>query len=223
MTTCADLRPELGAYVLDGLDAETSQRVEEHLAGCAACRVERDELAALVPLLELARTQSPDVPARTRDRVVADAARRQGRRRWTMAAAAVAAAAALLGGLVGWQLAPSPAPVVAVPLESAEPYEATGWATFAAEDDRIVVALELAGLDSLPEPGAYEAWLSTYEGRVLSLGQLEPRDDGSVVATLSTEGDLGVYRGFWVTAEPDRRDPAHQGETVLLAPVPPRR
>jgi anti-sigma factor RsiW len=221
VTACAEHRVNLGAYVLGSLDEPAIRATEAHLKDCAECRAEQDELAALPGLLDLAAASPPPVPARVRDRVVASAARRRARRRWTLAAAAAMVAAALLGGYVGWAFAPEPAPTRAVHLPEHEPYEATGWAVFRAEDGEIVVDLELRGLEPLPEPAVYEAWLSTYDERIRSMGQLEVRADGTATATLTLEGSLGDYRGFWVTAEPDRRDPAHAGPTVVAAPVPP--
>ena len=37
---------------------------------------------------------------------------------------------------------------------------------------------------------------------------------------LTAPGSLEDYRGLWVTAEPDRRDPAHEGPTVVRARLP---
>jgi hypothetical protein len=135
--------------------------------------------------------------------------------------AAAAVVAAVLGGLAGWRLGPTPPPLVAVPLEQVEPFEATGWAAFHTRDGRAVVELELQGLEPLPDPAVYEAWLSTHDDRVLSIGQFDSEPDGSATAMLAIDGSLEDYRGFWVTAEPDRRDPAHDGPTVVAAPVPP--
>jgi RNA polymerase sigma-70 factor (ECF subfamily) len=45
-------RLSLGAYVLDKLAPEEKRTIAAHLATCAACRGERDALAAVVPLLD---------------------------------------------------------------------------------------------------------------------------------------------------------------------------
>lgn len=217
MTGCAPHRHDLGAYVLAGLEPAEAQAVEAHLASCAACEAEHAELAGVPQLLARALDAPPPVPGRVRDRVVAAAARRRARRRWAVTAAAGALLAALVGGVVGWQLAPSPAREVAVPLEGVGPSDASGWAAFRTEGAAVVVRLELTGLEPLSAPEVYEAWLSTNDRRIVSIGHV-PADQGTV--ELTAEGPIEDYRGFWITAEPDRRDPAHDGPTVLEAPVP---
>jgi hypothetical protein len=52
--SCAELRPLLGGYVLDGLEPHEAEAVRAHLPGCAICRAELDALAELPRLLDLA-------------------------------------------------------------------------------------------------------------------------------------------------------------------------
>jgi hypothetical protein len=108
---------------------------------------------------------------------------------------------------------------VAVPLESTEPFTAAGSATFRAEADAVRVHLEVEGLEPLDPPGVYEAWLYTTDGRILSIGQLTG-EEGTFSGELTARGSLEGFRTFWITAEPDARDPAHDGDTVLRGPVP---
>lgn len=216
---CTELRELLGAYVLGGLHPDETLAVERHLEACAGCRAERAELATAPALLDLATEAPPEVPRRVRDRIVAAAAERRSRRRWALVAAAVGVVATLLGGLAGWQLAPAPAVDVAVPLESVEPFDGSGWAVFRPDDGRIVVRLEVEGLEPLEDPAVYEAWLSTTDERVVSIGQLGEIDE-VVTTELTVRGSMDDYDGFWITAEPDRRDPAHDGPTVVRAYVP---
>jgi anti-sigma-K factor RskA len=218
-TRCQPFRHDLGAYVLDGLDAAEARAVEAHLRTCEACRGEHAELAGAPALLELARRAAPPPPGRVRDRVVAAAVGRRVARRWRGVAAAATLVAALLGGLVGWQVAPRAEPGVVVALEAAEPFEASGWATFRATRGGLAVVLDLDGLAPLAAPGVYEAWMATHDDRVVSIGQLP--GSGRVSVTLRADGPAGSYRGFWITAEPDARDPAHDGPTVLRSRVPP--
>jgi hypothetical protein len=218
MTDC-ELQHELGAYVLGGLEPEEAASVTAHLRGCATCRELHAEIATTPDLLALAANAPPRLPPRVRDRVVAGTTRHRLRRRWTAIAATAAAVAALVGGLVGWLAAPEPPPRIAVPLEAQEPFEVTGWAWLQAGDDELRVELELAGLEPLDEPEIYEAWLYTADERILSIGQLADVDD-AVTVELTAPGSLEDYRGLWVTAEPDRRDPAHEGPTVVRARLP---
>lgn len=218
MTAC-ERRHDLGAYVLDGLDPDETREVTEHLRTCASCRRHHTEIATAPDLLALAATAPPPVPGRVRDRVVAQTARARSRRRWMAGVAVAATVAALVGGLVGWRLAPEPEPRVAVPLEASDPFEASGWAWLSSEDDGVDVSLELTGLEPLSEPEVYEAWLYTEDERIVSIGQL-PADGPDVSVSLRAPGSLDDYRGLWVTAEPDRRDPAHEGPTVVRSRLP---
>lgn len=219
MTDC-ELRLELGAYVLDGLEPHEAQAVTAHLRTCATCRAHHAEIATTPDLLALAATAPPRVPPRVRDRVVAGTARWRTRRRWAVVSAAAATAAALVGALVGWLAAPQAEPQIAVPLESEAPFEdAAGWARIEPGDDELVLHLEMTGLERLPEPEVYEAWLYRDDSRIVSIGQL-PDADGDVEVRLTAPGSLGDYRGLWVTAEPDLRDPAHDGPTVLRSRLP---
>jgi anti-sigma factor RsiW len=220
VTRCDDTRLDLGAYVLDGLDASSSVEVEAHLDRCADCREEFDDLRRMPDLLDLARVQVPVVPSRVRDRVIAAAARRQARRRLGWVAAAMIVVAGVVGGVIGWNLAPGDEVQVAMPLETVEPFDAAGRAVFAVERGVVTVRLELEGLESLPAPGVYEAWVSTPDRTVVSIGQLDVAVDGSVAVDLSSPLPMDQLRYVWVTAEPDARDPAHAGPTVLRAVVP---
>ena len=219
MSDCEQHQQQLGGYVLDGLDPAEMRQVEAHLERCEDCREQHRELAGMPALLELVRTAPPQVPERVRDGVVAAAARSQTRRRWAQLAVAASIVAAALGGLAGWQLAPAPSPEVVVALDGEEPYDAAGSVVFAEGDGSVLVRLELEGLDPLPEPGTYEAWLYTGDRRIMSIGQLN-HHAGQVTVELTAEGSLEDFQTFWVTAEPDARDPAHAGETVLRADVP---
>ncbi|MGQ0575632.1 MAG: anti-sigma factor family protein [Pseudonocardia sp.] len=49
------LREQVGAYALGQLDGAPWQAVHDHLATCAACRAEHDELAPVADLLSVAR------------------------------------------------------------------------------------------------------------------------------------------------------------------------
>lgn len=108
-----ELKHLLGAYVLGGLDAHDRQRLEEHMAGCEACR---EELASFAPLPGLLRQPGP-VPDRDDSpspdvlpRLLSEVRRhRTARRRATVLAAAAAVVVALAGVLLAWPAAdPTP-------------------------------------------------------------------------------------------------------------------
>jgi Putative zinc-finger len=100
---CADVRAELGVYLLGTIAPAARDQVDRHLAGCSRCR---DELASLAGLPALLR-RVPDGQAMLESDPVADrkalappdallsrAASVRRRNRWLAAAAAVALAAA---------------------------------------------------------------------------------------------------------------------------------
>lgn len=121
---------ELGAHVLGLLDPTQSRAVEEHLAGCPACRREWEELRGMVDLLDDVPPEAfldgpPDADLmlrRTLRQVRAEAAAQRRRRRLTLVgAAAVALGVVLAGGvLIGRETAPPPA-VVAAPAPAPAP------------------------------------------------------------------------------------------------------
>jgi anti-sigma factor ChrR (cupin superfamily) len=53
VSTCAELRESLGAYVLGALEPDEAAAVEAHLASCERCRDELAELSPLPSLLSL--------------------------------------------------------------------------------------------------------------------------------------------------------------------------
>jgi hypothetical protein len=115
---------ELGAHVLGLLDAAQSRAVEEHLAGCPACRREWEELRGMVDLLDDVPPEAfldgpPDADLmlqRTVRQVRTEAAAQRRKRRFLLSGVAAAALAVVLTGgvLVGRETAPPPA-VVAAP------------------------------------------------------------------------------------------------------------
>jgi anti-sigma-K factor RskA len=68
---------DLALYALDALQGEDRARVEEHLAACAACRLELEQLRGDTALLALS-TMGPRAPQRARQRLL-DAVAREAR------------------------------------------------------------------------------------------------------------------------------------------------
>jgi anti-sigma factor RsiW len=111
--TCRGWRENLGALVLDQLDANERAATEAHLEGCAECRAELDLLlpvAEALPLVDPSQLDATPVPPRTLGFQIARgiAAEKRARRRRRLriggglaaaaCAAAVAAALLLAGG-----------------------------------------------------------------------------------------------------------------------------
>lgn len=111
---------ELGALALGLLDPQRTRAVEEHLARCAACRRDLEDLTAVTDLLgevppEALLDGPPDgdlVLQRTLRQIRAEAAADRRRRLVPRIAAAVAAVAVLAGGGIAVGRATAPDPVV---------------------------------------------------------------------------------------------------------------
>jgi hypothetical protein len=106
----ADLLPEVATGAATGPDRA---RVLRHLAGCASCRVELEELSRTADeLLPLVPEREPpagfEAAVLARLAPPAPAVHSRPRRAWRLAvaAAAVVVAAALAAGLVWWRTAP---------------------------------------------------------------------------------------------------------------------
>ncbi len=65
---------DLALYALDALQGEDRERLEQHLAGCATCRLELEQLRGDTALLALSAT-GPRPPARARQRLLDAVAR----------------------------------------------------------------------------------------------------------------------------------------------------
>ncbi|MFC4060445.1 zf-HC2 domain-containing protein [Planomonospora corallina] len=96
--SCDEVRMSLGVHALGALDAAEHALVEEHLAGCAGCRAEAEELAGVAGFL--GRVSEEDVaqvarpPHSVLDRLLRSRARR---RRTARTLLGLAAAAAVIG------------------------------------------------------------------------------------------------------------------------------
>ncbi|MGV8978268.1 MAG: anti-sigma factor family protein [Cellulomonas sp.] len=196
----AHVQLELGALVLDALDADDRARVEAHLAGCAECCAERAELAELpgllrrVPQADVIRAGegSSEPTGRTVDLVPAVLAlanreaqvRRATRRhRW----AVVGVAAAVLGGVsIGTSALRSGTPVPSagptpVVVRATDP--ATGvhaQVTLTSSPGGTDLALRLAGVPAGeecrlvatagPQRDVTASWDATYTGEATFTG-----------------------------------------------------
>jgi anti-sigma factor RsiW len=108
------------------LDGETTPgergRVELHLAACAACRAELEDLRRIVDASS--RLVVPEVPVGLRDRIAAAVARPRARRRAWIGAAASLATVGLVA--TAWYLQ-GPQPVAEPPAPPTQPKGIQAW------------------------------------------------------------------------------------------------
>jgi hypothetical protein len=90
---CESWKERLVALLYDELDADERRDIEGHLAGCAGCRAELDELASARSLLAEARFDAPPVSPR-----VMVLAPKSVQRPWLAFAAGILFAVLLMGG-----------------------------------------------------------------------------------------------------------------------------
>ncbi|QCP00196.1 anti-sigma factor [Arthrobacter sp. 24S4-2] len=170
-----DLHQLLGAYLLGGLEPADALVFEEHLAGCADCRRELDDLASLPALLDalpvpdavaltgpaettsLGDAVSAGDPAVLLDELAVR--RRKSRRRWAAFVGAVAAACLALG-------------VVAAPLFNQPPKPDASYSVEAPGGLQVQLALlkKAWGTEvsftgtSLPTQGTLSLWVKGQNG-----------------------------------------------------------
>jgi hypothetical protein len=198
-------------------DAETA-----HLAVCAGCRAEIDELQHVAVLGSETQglVELPRPPERVWAAIAAATAPqartarvRAPRRRWLMPvlAAAVAAAIAVAGTV--WVTRTPPAAVTAqatlAPLKGAPPTARGDAKVLGGDELRVDVA-------NLPlTAGYYEVWLLNPEepGKMQSLGSIGDRAD--VVLPIPPGTDLNRYRTVDVSAEAHDGNSAHSGDSLL--------
>jgi anti-sigma-K factor RskA len=215
-----------GAYVLDAMAADERADFEGHLATCAACREEVDELRPAAEALPMA---SPPMlpPAQLKDRIMAEVEReaallaqagaaadrpeRAPRRRrfpslglWRLAP--VAAALLIVGVLIGGQLG--------------------GDGTMDVQFNRAGATLKVKGdqatlvADDLPAPPSgrvYEVWIQK-AGKVQPTNVLfVPRSDGSAEAAVP--GDASQFEKVMVSDEPPGGSDAPTGDVLMQADV----
>ena len=193
-----ELHQLLGAYLLGGLEPAEAAAFEQHLAVCADCRQELDELASLPALLDaipvsdavaltaaaaaardraLVPPEPEPVPRRLLDELAAR--RRKVRRRWVAAVGAAAAACLALGIVAGPLLNPPAKPDASYSVAASSGLQVTvglvkkTWGTELAVDGR---SLPVAGTLSLwvkDRDGGEDracAWTATPTGRVRITG-----------------------------------------------------
>ncbi len=204
---------DVAGYVLGGLTVAEQQAFEAHLATCAACRHELDELDPLPVLLDLSAspTPAPGVldpepiePIEARERAGAatvsgghDRSGRRGRRGLVVGAvgAVVAVAAAFLIGLMvatpteaGYSQSVALRPPAATAAHPAPSPTATGAVAVRPADHGTEVRLQVSGLPTTA--GTYYECLWWSADGVRSAGTFRVATSGTTQVELTTAAEL---------------------------------
>jgi Anti-sigma-K factor rskA/Putative zinc-finger len=216
VSECAEVRELLGGHVLGALEPREAKRVDRHLESCPRCRRERDELAGLPALLDLAGSADaePEAPPAALEEAVLD---RFARERRTLSPREPSARRPRLGGRLRLGLAGAGAvAAVAVALllsgalSSSDENEAFGHVDLrgggasAEADLRAVregtsVDLSVTGLPSGPEP-VYELWCIPDRGRWISGGTFRVDAHGRARVRLTSAAKPGDYERIVITS-----------------------
>ena len=185
----------LGAYLLGGLEADEARTFEDHLATCAECRRELEELESLPALLDAVPradavaltvaggpdTLSPLEPEALPEKVLVDLSvrRKKSRRRWAAVVGAVAAACLAVGFLAGPLLNQPPKPDASYSVQADNGLQLTvgmvkkNWGTELAVEGRSMplegtLYLWVKGRDGAEERTC--GWTATQSGRIKITG-----------------------------------------------------
>ena len=204
MTGCDHVRPDIGAYVLGGLEPAEEAAVREHLTTCSACAAEHASLAGLPRLLALAAPMAaagPPAPAleeRVLDAVAGERPRRAPRRRRVLrsrvlvpaaAALAVVAIAIALVSVIGREDG-SPAGFE-VALQPVAGETGQGRAVLASGDAGIKMQLWVRGLPA--DPGIVYEVQCDAPGWTASAGTFRADSHGRAHVVLNTAARRGEY------------------------------
>ncbi|QQQ63425.1 anti-sigma factor family protein [Paenarthrobacter ureafaciens] len=205
----------LGAYLLSGLEPDEARAFEDHLAACADCRGELEELESLPALLDavpaadavaltVAGGSQPLAPLETvPPSLLVDLStrRRKSRRRWAAVVGAVAAACLALGFLAGPLLNQPPKPDATYSVQSGDGLQLTvgmvkkTWGTELAVEGRSMplegtLYLWVKGRDGAEERTC--GWTATPSGRIKITGATPVQLTGIAGVELRDDSDKTV-------------------------------
>jgi anti-sigma-K factor RskA len=205
VTGCREYGDLIGPYVLGALEPGEVEEMNEHLAGCGRCALERRRLAGLPALLDSAQADdtvaplSPQLEDAVLDQFVKERARpaRPPRRWWRVAipATAVAVILAVILALVlpgGGQSAYARADLWSTS------GKVLGNATAAEVDSGTRVQLRAHDLP-VSRGAVYELWCVRKDGRWINGGSFHARADGTAAAQLTAAVRPGEYHVVVVT------------------------
>ncbi len=229
---CEEVRENLGAYVLGGLESEETADIRRHLEACAACRSELRELEDLKHALDAAPRPAeppPHLEEEILSRARAESStpespeqRKRAARRVALFAAsfAVLAVLALFAVLLIWR--EDQAPIATVRLQPIGAY-ASGlrsngyWGVaefYQRGSGNELMKLKLNNLRTPGIGGPYKAWVVSGD-KHLSAGTFRAAPSGKTEVWFTVPSVYGDHRTVLITrgSTSSRRD--YRGEVVL--------
>lgn len=230
---CAQVNPNLGAFVLGGLEPEEAARIRHHLALCPGCRNEHRELEKINQALQAAPPPA-DPPAhlkeeilsRVREEELSSSSEHLPSSRNTRFVLAVLAAAALVaivafGPFSSLQTEPPVATTVQlVPTPTVREEDEDYWGVADLYPQPLGSQLVELKLNNLEEPdGRYEMWFVSGEKHV-SAGAFTTAGSGETRVWLTAPSEARNYRTLLITEEPATADASPSGEVILWGETP---
>lgn len=227
---CAKVHPNLGAFVLGGLEPQEAAEIQHHLASCPDCRDEVQELEKVTQALEAAPPPI-DQPGHLKNEILSRIRAEEPsspnkelppsrKLRFLLpAAAAVALVAIVALGIFGLQAKPPVATTVQLlPTDENDEY----WGVAELHPQPLgnqLVELKLNNLDE-PDPGSfYEMWFASGD-RYISAGTFTTTSSGETKVWLTAPPETRDYRTLLITEEDTTGTPDPSGEAVLEGEVP---
>jgi hypothetical protein len=222
MKKCEEVHPNLGAFVLGGLESEEETEVRRHLALCPSCREKLKEFEEVSQALEAAPPLA-DPPSYLKDEILSyvcaeespssrDFRSRNLRLFLPSVAAAALVAVIALGTFFSLH---TEAPVATIQLTPVENENYWGVAELHPQPlGNQQVELKLNNLDE-PEPDSYyEAWFSSGE-EYIGAGTFTATGHGQTDVVLSAPPQARDYPTFLVTEQSATGGTAPSNKVVL--------
>ena len=230
---CAEVRPNLGAFVLGGLDSEEETEVRGHLALCPICRDELKELEEAHQALKVAPPLA-DPPSYLKDEILSyvraeepsssreelptsrDFRSKSPSLLLPGLAAAALVAVVALGTFFGLH---TESPVAIVQLTPVENENYWGVAELHPQPSgNQQVELKLNNLDEPGPDSYYEAWFASGE-EYIGAGTFTVTDSGQTDVVLTAPPQARNYPTFLITEQSVTGDNAPSKKVVLRGEV----
>jgi hypothetical protein len=230
---CAEVRSNLGAYVLGGLEPEEAAEVRRHLAFCSSCQNELEELeginqplTAAPPLADPPDNLKDEILSRMREEMRLSSLKKEqtSSKSLPLIFPGIAAAALVcivgLGTLFGLQVQSSVTTVglIATPEVLSEGY----WGVAKVHPQpsgNQQIELRLNNLDK-PEPNSfYEAWFSSGD-KYISAGTFTAEGAGETRVWLTAPPEVRDYHTLLITEQSAQDDTTPSKEIYLKGDLP---